>query len=91
MVLQHPKHSFGKDYERRCGKISMTSMSRENRYGKRNRDHAELLIGVKAIATKNSPDFGSFYQNKRLAVNEHLTKLRVEKLKRQDSRMGIKK
>lgn len=61
------------------------------KHGKRNRDHAELLIGVKAIATKKSPDFGSFYQNKRLAVNEHLSKLKVEKLKRQDSRMGLKK
>ena len=62
-------------------KLYVEGQAIRKRYGKRNREHAELLIGVKAIAVKNNENFGAFYGNKRLAVNEHVNKLKKERVK----------
>lgn len=52
------------------------------KFGKRNKEHAQLLVGIKAIAVKNNEYFGAFYGNKRLAINEHVNKLKGERVKR---------
>ena len=52
------------------------------KFGKRNTEHAQLLMGVKAIAVKKNKNFGAFYGNKRLAVNEHVNKFKGARVKR---------